>query len=253
LGTQPAPFLQGLVNAPVLEDAMINHDASVFGNEWVKNKSYQINATEFVNPKGEVLTIMNVNRNPVETALGVDLFYYHHRFHSYIMVQYKRMVKEGKKNEVVFRPDKQCYEEIKRMRNFVSEYSDTSQMLQCVDDYRLNPQIFFFKMCPAIVFNPLSPDLIPGMYLPLDYLDILGASPRIKSPQGSIKITNTNVDRYINNTLFIDLAQSGWLGSRLKTTDVLTQLIKQLLENGKSLILASSREPPRPKNTQSST
>jgi hypothetical protein len=196
---------------------------------------------------------MNVNRKAVELALGVDLLYYHHRFRSYIMVQYKRMVKEGNREEVVFRPDRQCYEEIKRMRRFESQYSDTPQTPQCIDDYRLNPEIFFFKICPAIVFDPLSTDLIQGMYLPLDYWDVLEVSPQVKSSKGKMKITYGNVDRYINNTLFTQLAQSGWLGSRLKRTDVLTHLIKQLLESGKSLVLASSSEPPGTKNTRSST
>jgi hypothetical protein len=119
---------------------MINHDASFFDIRWALKKRYQVDAAEFTNDKGETLTVMNVNRTNIEHMLGVDLFYYHHRFSSYTMIQYKRMLPETK--EVAYRPDKQFFEEIERMKKFEKQCLDTSQSLQ-PDDYRLNPDIFF--------------------------------------------------------------------------------------------------------------
>ena len=43
--------------------------------------------------------------------------------------------------------------------------------------YRLNPEAFYFKLCEEISFTPLSNNLIRGMYLPLDYWEILTAAP----------------------------------------------------------------------------
>jgi hypothetical protein len=81
------------------------------------------------------------------------------------------------------------------------------------------------------------------MYLPLEYWDILDIDSSTKSSQGKTKITFNNVGRHMNSTLFVYLVQSGWIGSRIKRTQVLSQLIRQLLEDGKSVVLASSEAP----------
>jgi hypothetical protein len=240
LTTEPAPFLQGMTHALLSEDAMINHDTSVFGDEWKQQNRYQIDAAEFFNEKGEKLTIMNANRKGIERVLGIDLLYYHHHFSSFVMVQYKRMLKESQ--EFVFRPDNQCVKEIRRMKTFENEHIESRQ-IQGLEDYRLNSGIFFLKLCPAISFEPLSSELIKGMYLPLEYWDILEIASSTKSSQGRVKITFNNVGRHMNSTLFVQLLQSGWIGSRIKRTQVLSQLIKQLLEEGNSVVLASSETP----------
>jgi hypothetical protein len=80
------------------------------------------------------------------------------------------------------------------------------------------------------------------MYLPLSYWDVLASSPLVKSSQGGMKVTYKNVGRWMSNSLFVNLVKSGWIGSRLKRTDKLTGLIKQLIENNRSVVLASSSE-----------
>jgi hypothetical protein len=110
-GERLAPFLQDLQRARISEDQMIAHDAEVFG-DWERLKRYQVGATVF--RKGpERLTVMNINRHSIEHTLGVDLFYYQHRYDSYVMVQYKRMVKDN--GAAIYRPTDKSY--MKRARN----------------------------------------------------------------------------------------------------------------------------------------
>jgi len=143
--------------------------------------------------------------------------------------------------EVEYRPIDQSYQgEIERMRHFELNYLDNCKDLK-VHDYRLHTGSFYFKLCPSVDFDPLATDLIKGMYLPLDYWEILLNSSNVQGPNGGIRITYENVGRYINNTLFIQLVQAGWIGSRLSRTEALFQIIKQSLENDKSVMVAFSR------------
>jgi len=95
------------------------------------------------------------------------------------------------------------------------------------------------------VLDLTSTDMIKGMYVPLEYWDALLKSSNIIGEKGGRRITYENVERYFNNTLFIQLVQSGWVGSNLAGTDVLTQLIRAALEND-SVLLATllPDEPP---------
>lgn len=234
----PAPFLQGLFDARVSEDTMINHDARVF-SDWKFLRPLAVGAAEFTKG-GEKLTIMNVNRQPVEHTLGVDLLYYHHRFQAYVMVQYKKMIDEGGK--WVYRPTGKSYEaELTRMRSFEANHPSSVSIFSQTDGYRLHSRTFYFKLCPEITLNPLSTDLIKGMYIPLDYWELLIRSPQVVGPRGGIQITYENVGRHINNTLFIDLVQHGWIGSRSNETIDLTNIIRQSIENNHSVVIATSQ------------
>lgn len=245
-GDQPAPFLAGLRGVELIEDTMINHDAAVFGSGWESLQRYHVGAVEFRHHEtNQRLTIMNVNRNKVEHTLGVDLVYYHHQYRSFVMVQYKRMVKEnvaGGKVEHVYRPTDVTYEEeVLRMRRFETGLPDLHVAgAEDCGSYRLHAGGSYFKLCPSTDFDPLSTDLINGMYLPLDYWGILERSPSTKGTRGGFVITRNNVERYINNTLFIQLVQAGWIGTRLMRTDKLTTLIRELVEQNRSVLAAIS-------------
>jgi hypothetical protein len=235
--TQPAPFIAGLKRVTLREDTMILHDASVFGSDWTQFKHYGVGAVQFQRrSRGQSLTIMNVNRTRVEHTTGVDLLYYHHTYQSFVMVQYKRMV-EGK-----YRPTDQAYRnEVARMRRLEAPLPD--HQVEGTEDavsFRLHDRAFYFKLCPSTVFKPLSPALIEGMYLPLDYWNILERSSQTRGEHGGFAITEDNVGRHINNTLFIQLVQDGWIGSRLSKTDQLEGLIRESLEQDKSVIVAIS-------------
>lgn len=244
-----APFLKGLHNVNITEDSMIIHDSSVFKG-WVPQKHDQLGTVSFTNDKGEVIQIWNVNRTPIERTLGVDLIYYHHKFNSYVLVQYKRMEKEEVKTifgldevpdgyvEWVYRPiDKSYSEEIKRMREF-ERIAIREEDPTLLIDYRFNDDAFYFKLCPAESINPTSSEMIRGMYLPLSYWERLLSSPDTTGPKGGKYVSYKNASRYFTNTVFIELVQAGWIGTRNITSIQLNDLIQNILESGKSLVLA---------------
>jgi hypothetical protein len=235
--TQLVPFLRGFKKVTLREDQMLAHDAQVFG-DWSSLKQFEVGAVIF-QKDGEQLTIMNVNRHKVEETLGVDLLYYHHRYESYVMVQYKRMLNEN--NELGYRPTDKSYKaELQRMQNLKRMLLGAkSQPPPTLNEYRLNPGIFYFKLCPAVTFDPTSTEMIKGMYAPLDYWEILIKSPAIIGKKGGKRITYENVGRYLNNTFFIELVQGGWIGSKIIQKNVITNVIQEAIEGKKSVILAA--------------
>lgn len=254
-----APFLKGLTTAKLLEDPMIIHDSLTFG-DWEMGEHDQVGTITFAN-REERVTIWNVNRHPVEETLGVDLLYYNHRYDSYVMVQYKRMklekfeVKEkddyddyyeGEIDEDnnhtghqqwVYRPEKNYYDEIERMHEF-ERICVSDENVNDINDYRYNSQVFYFKLCNAESVNLNSSEMIRGLYLPLEYWDRLLSSEFSTGPRGGKYIGYSNCGRHFNNSLFIDMVKSGWVGSRRVTSNQITKIINTVLTTGKSLVLA---------------
>lgn len=243
-----APFLKGLSAATIREDTMVHHDSVSFG-EWRPQRHDRIGSVTLVKDK-EMLTILNVNRTPIEETLGVDLIYYHHKYRSYTLVQYKRMKTEkrpyvGNGEEIemtrdvwVYRPflDPSYKKEIARMKEFQKQLprKDNGQSLP---NYRLNDQAFYFKLCPNEQINPNSTDMIRGMYFPLDYWNRLLSSTQTCGPKGGKQVTYQNSGRYLTNTFFVNLVQSGWIGTREITSKTLNNLINEILSSGRAIVL----------------
>lgn len=236
-----APFLRGYDNIVQREDSMVVHDSQVFG-DWRRIKQFVVGAIEFVKD-GHKLTIMNVNRHKIEETLGVDLLIYHHSFKSYVMIQYKRMVKDG--NTSFYRPTDSSYEkEVGRMNSFQEGLQGIGK--NSPNEYRLSDELFYFKLCPANIQDPLSTKMIPGMYIPLSFWKLLLSSDLTKGEKGGRKFSYSNVGRYINNTLFIKLMQSGWIGSHGLDTNLISKKIEESITAGNSLILAKVDKYARP-------
>lgn len=230
---EAAPFIKGYDDIVLREDPMIVHDSQVFG-DWEKIKQFVVGAAEFVK-EGHRLTIMNVNRHKIEETLGVDLLIYHHTYRSYVLIQYKRMTKDG--DSLTYRPVDNSYSsEIQRMESFEKFTSETKP--NCISDFRLNNEFFYFKLCPAKIKEPLSTKMIPGMYLPLSYWKLLLSSIETSGSRGGKLLSYDNVKRYINNTLFTDLVQNGWVGSQVSNTKLITEQIQNSITGNKSVILA---------------
>ena len=72
----------------------------------------------------ERLTVINVNRQPLERTTGADLIYVNETSKSFVLVQYKTFRREGKPSRLVYRPDAQLREELARMRRIKSSADD---------------------------------------------------------------------------------------------------------------------------------
>lgn len=230
---ESAPFLQGYSYLTIREDPMVNHDSQVFG-DWSKVGQYAQGAVKFTK-ENQKITMMNVNRQPLEKTLGVDLLIYHHTYKSYVFIQYKRMVKEN--DLYIYRPSDSTYSaEIERMHSFSNTLKPNSE--QSLTSYRFYNELFYFKLCPARIENYKSDRMVNGMYVPLELWDILLKDKCTDGPKGGKQLSFKNTGRYFNNSQFINLAQNGWIGSKIEDSNKITDIIMSSINSDNSLTIA---------------
>src|SRR2546421_6173943 len=110
--------------------------------------------------------------------MGADLVYYDNTYRSHVMVQYKMMTTEewkrenekdenGKKKKrkekkedklYYYSPTTQFYGQIERMRSLLATVSGSKTGPTETNDYRLDSNWFYFKLCEPYEFKPVSPD-----------------------------------------------------------------------------------------------
>jgi hypothetical protein len=236
------PFLQGIEAVRLTEEQMLVHDSGVFPGGLMARTT--VSARFHLGDR--ILDVIYQNRTSVEKTLGVDLIYYNQTFDAYTLVQYKRMTGEkvcGETvHEAVFRPsaDENFRAEMKRMEDFRSENPDEWMPPRDCSSFRLDGDGFFFKFCPSVVLEPLSADLIKGIYLPRQYLESLLRSELTDGMRGGKVITFENVQRHLTNTEFAWLVREGWLGTREISTRAITDVIAGALDAEKAVIHARS-------------
>lgn len=228
--TPQSGFLRNLENVVLREDAIVDHDATVFDG-WDLGGRISTGIARFVSGKHELI-VMNANRTPIENVLGVDLVYYHETYDAFVLVQYKRM-KQDKNRNWIYRPDKNHASELTRMKKI------PSRAAKPVDshNYRLNYGPCYFKLCPSKHEDGFTAGLIKGMYLPIEFFEAIEP----KGPRGGEVYSYETVPRHLNNTEFIDLVRGGWIGSAGDVSKDLQALIENLVGAGNSVVLAHSR------------
>jgi hypothetical protein len=251
-----APWLAGITPGVIREDTMVIHDASRVPNWWPVDEPY-VGVVDFQDQAGNLLSVMNVNRQPVEEIAGVDLLYYRHEPASFTLIQYKRLmprrtIKEGlESSDLIFRPssDRGFEDELGRMRT-VEALADPSlnsitrpsqgglPVYDPIFNYRLHPRACWIKLCQPWGFRPVGTELIKGMYLPLDLYGELSNHEATLGPQGGRVFSYERVPRWVNNTLFIELMSGGWIGSRTMQTSWLEEIVPAALSAKRSVVLA---------------
>lgn len=227
--TSTPDFLKGITHAFLREDQIIINDFKVF-SDWQIVSEYKNNVAIFSDGINRV-SVMNVNRTPIESTLGVDLFYYNHTHNNYIFVQYKRLKTNGSTAKYYINNDSSFLNEINRMTEIENKFRRYIKPLQSLDDYRLSDEMFYFKFCrdKQEIF---SHELSKGMYLPKSYIIEIVERFKINA------ISYENINKYFNNTMFIEMVKTGMFGSRNTDSTELSKLINQIVENGKSVIIA---------------
>ena len=243
----PLSFLDGLPSVRLREDPMVVNDLqNLPGFEVIKTYAYGAAVFES-EATSERLTVILANRLPLEEQTGTDLIYFNETYQSFVMVQYKAMEREDRRDgpaEAVYRlPDAQLMEEIDRMDTVLRA------LQACVPNtdiggFRLTENPFFLKLCSRLVFNPDDVGLVPGMYLPLDYWKRLENDPGIKGPRGGLRITYDNAKRYFDNTAFTTVVSKAWVGTTPSQSQVLQDVIRTTLATGKAVAIAI-----KPKNS----
>jgi hypothetical protein len=231
----PASFLDGLPGARVREDAMIAHDLDhVPGFDSLKRYPF---AARVFEREGSRLTVILANKLPLEQQFGADLLYYNEAYRAFVMVQYKAMEKRAAGKAEFRLPDAQLDVEIARMTATINSLAEIPRD-SSRDSFRLHEGPFFLKLCSRHVFNPDDGGLFPGMYLPLDYWRRLVEDEATLGERGGRLVTFENVGRRLSETDFISLVAGGWVGSDAAQSNVLEQIVRDVIESGKAVALA---------------
>ncbi|MGH3628216.1 MAG: hypothetical protein ACRDRL_12365 [Sciscionella sp.] len=229
------PYLAGL--KPVLaqlkndsnESHLIDHDANAFPG-WRPDSGWRQHIRVFTDGKRR-MEVMNVNADPIEAYTGVDLIYYHEQAASFIMVQYKRL-DESKRVYA----DKRFRSQLRRMK-LAAEISAPPRVPL---EWRISQDSCFFKLAKSTPMDPFSDELVDGLYLPVSYAELLLQS---LTPEGqaSVSLGYHNIERWLHNTLFLELAKEGWIGtSRASIADV-RKLAQESLRSGHSVVWANDK------------
>jgi hypothetical protein len=231
---QPASFLDGLPNAVMREDAMIVNDlVTVPGMDLVRTTAYTGAVFE---GRGKRLTVILANRLPLEQLTGTDLIYFNETHRSFVMVQYKAMNQES--GAAAFRlPDDGLTLEIERMQA-MSAQLHAIQPAASKENFRLNPEAFYIKLCARSQFNPDDIKLFPGMYFSLSQWLCVAEDPSLLGPRGGRVVTYETAGRYMDNDLFIKLVAQAWIGTHAEQSELLAVAIRATLESGRAVALA---------------
>ena len=228
-------FLESIDAARVREDPMIIHDAGSVPGMTIKNSN--VFGKRFSG--GNVnLTVLLINRQPLEELTGADLIYYNETFKTFILIQYKALEKEGSAH--VFRlPNENLEKEIKRMNAMGVELGKLGDRIPEPKGFRLDSNPFFLKFCPRSAKAATATDLFHGFYIPLGYFEALASSKELEGPKGGKLLSYDNVQRWLTNTDFIPLVRNGWIGTTPAQSGVLRKVIEQTLAAGRAVTFAS--------------
>ncbi len=243
----PAPVLS-LMSPHALEDGQIDMDARAFGGLTPFREDVR-GAKEFRDPVANSrVTVINVNRRDLEHTLGVDLIIYYSRFRSYLLIQYKRLTSKSKGRTST--PSSRTAEPARfypsQDRNFgiaVKKMAQARnalgvQVSQVATDFRLCDDPFYFKFCPADAIDPDSRGMVKGLYILAVDVETFLASEESKGSGGGHSLGFDNLGRRFPNSLFVDLARTGWIGSRQVGSKGIEHYIKSSLDSGHSVVLA---------------
>ena len=108
------------------------------------------------------------------------------------------------------------------------------------DSYRLCGDGFFFKFCPRIQLEVMSEALLPGMYLPRQFVEATLLDGK-RGTRGATILCHDSIGRHLTNTLFASLIRDGWLGTRGVSSDRIARIVRDGLTLGRAVVLPRSR------------
>lgn len=230
------PFLAGLVGDPH-EATLIDNDIRMIpGWRELVGTSARPDIHVFGNEHRRI-EILNANATSAESHLGVDLIYYLAPVEGFVMVQYKKLIKDASPVDDRFR------RQVERMRRIATLGSAPQTSV----DYRLGPRTScFIKLAHSREFDPTADRMMKGMYLPLDFVDLLLADGTATGPRGGTSLGYENVGRHLTNTQFTQLLGAGWIGTTGVTKHQLLDIANESITGQRSLVLAADSGELRP-------
>lgn len=209
-----------------LEDPMIEHDANTFLG-WTPARSDKLGVRSFTDGPERTLHVMSVNRWPIETRLGPDLIYYHVQRHSFVLVQYKRMIREG--SAWRYRADEHFRSQLATMRGL-----DERCVQAGPGAFRLLATPSFVKICRLEDLDIDSLSMVSGMCMPRAQVDA-----HLERTDGPTSFDYDTTRDYLTSTLFATLVAYGYLGTSGRASDLVEREIDNALNRTGSVLVGA--------------
>jgi len=218
---------------PVSERSLIEEDARIFKALLAAGST----TGEFVGAAGRSVRTYVTDATPIETATGVDLLIFQEQYHSFLMLQYKGMHKDDVVRGWSYRVDGTNLDlQISAMKRIRSA-SFPPAALGALRDLRLSEEPFYFKFCERTRPDASDDSLIAGITMSAPHVEHFLSLPEATQQGHGRRIGYENCPRYFNNSEFVTLARSGWIGCGAATTNLMASILAAR-ESGRSAVLA---------------
>lgn len=193
------------------------------------------------------LTIVNVNRKPLEKVLGVDLVYWDEVARVFTLVQYKRMTpqswaKPSLRTTWAFTRRNELQAQLDRMTVGKPRPAGSA-------DWRLAPSPFWFKFVRAEDFVAGDPWVLRGMYVSAEFLRVALRGDELRDgPRNGFAVTYENT-KYLTRETFVELVRRGLVGTTAAGTRRVLEVVTQLAAKDE-VILALKTPAPRRRTKQ---
>lgn len=212
------------------EDDIIAEDLRRFMPD-VTQSMEGLGAARFV-ADGVALTVVSVNKKPLERVLGVDLLYYDEIEDSFVLVQYKRMGHSG---------DYWAYKDKARIERHLNRMDLGHHLPAGSQDWRLNPSPFWFKFVNPNDFVSEELMVIKGMYVPAEYLRLALADGSLQTGPGrGFEVTWTNT-RHLTRETFVELVRRGFVGTTRGARERVMSIVAENAELNQVIFAHKSR------------
>jgi hypothetical protein len=224
----------------IQERSLLEHDARIF-RELLPMMSMERSAI-FSDERGKNSVRVHVtDQTDLETVLGTDLIIYSTRFQSFLLLQYKKMVRDEESWSYGIRPSGNLHQQLARMSTLL--LASRERPLESVEppslwSYRLNEDPCYFKFCEQMRPSAGDASLIRGITLPAGHLSEFLNLQEARGRRGGISVGYRNCPRYFTNTEFVSLAQSGWIGGGRQSTSLLRDVLNANARAGHAAMLA---------------
>ncbi len=221
-----------LARARVMEDGAIEHDARyVSGFDLIDS---DVTGRAIFRKSGQTLEVYTANRKNLEEAFGVDLIYLNLFQDNVVMVQYKMLERDraSSSTDWLYSEDRHLQKQLKAMRLYSSVNSQR-------DGYRLNSNTFYFKFVRRTGTRART-----NVLLPLDHFELLMEDRDFRTRNNRhVKISYDALGgRYMRQSAFFSLLQSGYIGSYASTSKHLRTLVREIASDEESHVLAIQRK-----------
>ncbi len=228
-------FFDLLTNHPYQERSLIEHD-----EYWLQQllsdtkREMQFQDSE----SGAKVKVRITDKEPLETALGVDLLIYQSLYNSLIFVQYKAMEKDAQ-DGWFYRPDAQLKLQLNAMGAARKAMRKRAVNVPTLEGQRLNDEPFYFKLCERRKPDAAEASLVQGLSMNAIHLEEFLEMPQAKSgPKEGVRIGYKNCHRYFNNTEFVTLAKGGWIGTTAAGSEFMKEVVTASFERKHAVVYA---------------